>query len=72
MKKVLAGILAVMLTFSAAALPNALCPRQVLHAKTLGFTHPRTGERMFFDSQWPEDMTALIEKWRHYEPNTLN
>ena len=50
----------------------ALCPRQVLHAKTLGFTHPRTGERMFFDSSWPEDMTALIEKWRHYEPNTLN
>lgn len=48
-----------------------LCPRQVLHAKTLGFTHPRTGERMFFDSQWPEDMTALINKWRNYEPNTL-
>ena len=50
----------------------ALCPRQVLHAKTLGFTHPRTGERMFFDSQWPADMTALIAKWRAYEPNTLN
>ena len=50
----------------------ALCPRQVLHAKTLGFTHPRTGERMFFDSQWPADMTALINKWRAYEPNTLN
>ena len=50
----------------------ALCPRQVLHARTLGFTHPRTGERMFFDSEWPEDMTALIDKWRHYEPNTLN
>lgn len=49
----------------------ALCPRQVLHAKTLGFTHPRTGERMFFDSEWPEDMTSLINKWRHYEPNTL-
>ncbi len=49
----------------------ALCPRQVLHAKTLGFTHPRTGKRMFFDSQWPEDMTALINKWRNYEPNTL-
>ena len=46
----------------------ALCPRQVLHAKTLGFTHPRTGERMFFDSSWPEDMTNLINKWRHYEP----
>lgn len=49
----------------------ALCPRQVLHAKTLGFTHPRTGERMFFDSEWPEDMTNLITKWRNYEPNTL-
>lgn len=49
----------------------ALCPRQVLHAKTLGFTHPRTGERMFFDSEWPEDMTNLINKWRQYEPNTL-
>ena len=45
----------------------ALCPRQVLHARTLGFTHPRTGERMFFDSEWPADMTALIDKWRHYE-----
>lgn len=42
----------------------ALCPRQVLHAKTLGFTHPRTGERMFFDSQWPDDFRALIDKWR--------
>lgn len=50
----------------------ALCPRQVLHAKTLGFTHPRTGERMFFDSEWPADIDALISKWRHYEPNTLN
>ena len=45
----------------------ALCPRQVLHARTLGFTHPRTGERMFFDSEWPEDMTNLINKWRNYE-----
>ncbi|MBR5677913.1 MAG: RluA family pseudouridine synthase [Paludibacteraceae bacterium] len=49
----------------------ALCPRQVLHAKTLGFTHPRTGKRLFFDSEWPEDMTNLINKWRNYEPNTL-
>lgn len=48
-----------------------LCPRQVLHAKTLGFTHPRSGERMFFDSEWPTDITNLINKWRHYEPNTL-
>ncbi len=44
-----------------------LCPRQVLHAKTLGFTHPRTGERMFFDSEWPKDMSALIAKWRTYQ-----
>lgn len=50
----------------------ALCPRQVLHAKTLGFTHPTTGERMFFDSTWPPDIDALITKWRNYEPNTLN
>ena len=49
----------------------ALCPRQVLHAKTLGFTHPRTGERMFFDSPWPTDIEALIDKWRNYQPNTL-
>ena len=49
----------------------ALCPRQVLHAKTLGFTHPRTGKRLFFDSEWSEDMTNLINKWRNYEPNTL-
>lgn len=49
----------------------ALCPRQVLHAKTLGFTHPRTGERMFFDSEWPEDIESLIKKWRAYETNTL-
>ena len=49
----------------------ALCPRQVLHAKTLGFTHPRTGERMFFDSPWPTEIAALIDKWRNYQPNTL-
>ena len=50
----------------------ALCPRQVLHAKTLGFTHPRTGERMFFDSEWPKDMSALIEKWRTYQVGSLS
>ena len=49
----------------------ALCPRQVLHAKTLGFIHPRTGERMFFDSPCPTDIEALIDKWRNYQPNTL-
>ena len=43
-----------------------LCPRQALHAKTLGFTHPKTGERMFFDSDLPEDMSNLLNKWRNY------
>ncbi len=44
----------------------AACPRQALHAKTLGFTHPKTGEFMSFDSPLPEDMAALIEKWENY------
>ncbi len=43
-----------------------LCPRQALHAKTLGFTHPTTGERMLFDTALPDDMAAVIEKWRGY------
>ena len=43
-----------------------LCPRQVLHARTLGFVHPSTGQQMDFSSEWPDDMTALIEKWRRY------
>ncbi|MBR1480339.1 MAG: RluA family pseudouridine synthase [Paludibacteraceae bacterium] len=48
-----------------------LCPRQALHAKTLGFTHPTTGERLFFDSDWAPDFAALIDKWRSYQTNTL-
>jgi 23S rRNA pseudouridine1911/1915/1917 synthase len=44
----------------------AICPRQALHAKTLGFIHPATGEEMFFDSEVPDDMTKLIDKWRVY------
>ena len=43
-----------------------ICPRQALHAKTLGFVHPRTGKPVSFDSPLPEDMTALLEKWRKY------
>lgn len=46
-----------------------ICPRQALHAKTLGFVHPGTGKDIRFDSQLPEDMTALIEKWRKYSQN---
>ena len=44
----------------------ALCPRQALHAKTLGFQHPRTGEEMDFNSEVAADMQALVEKWRNY------
>lgn len=46
-----------------------VCPRQALHAKTLGFTHPVTGERMEFDSELPGDMAALLDKWRRYSPS---
>jgi 23S rRNA pseudouridine1911/1915/1917 synthase len=42
------------------------CPRQALHAKTLGFRHPVTGEQMDFTSEWAEDFAALIKKWRAY------
>lgn len=45
------------------------CPRQALHAMTLGFVHPRTGQEMFFTSPLPEDMTNLIDKWRNYISN---
>ncbi|MDR2389395.1 MAG: RluA family pseudouridine synthase [Tannerellaceae bacterium] len=44
----------------------SVCPRQALHAKTLGFVHPATGREMFFDSPCPPDMEQLIEKWRTY------
>jgi len=43
-----------------------ICPRQALHAKTLGFEHPRTGEMMHFESELPDDMQQLIDKWRNY------
>lgn len=43
-----------------------LCPRQALHAKELGFVHPRTGEYMMFNSELPQDIQELIEKWRKY------
>lgn len=46
-----------------------ICPRQALHAKTLGFVHPTTGEEMFFNSEIPEDMSALIKKWEEYYAN---
>jgi RluA family pseudouridine synthase len=41
-------------------------PRQALHAKTLGFVHPTTGEMMRFDTELPQDLKDCIEKWRGY------
>lgn len=46
------------------------CQRQALHAKTLGFVHPRTGLQMDFDSAWPADFDLLISKWRSYIKGT--
>ena len=43
-----------------------LCPRQALHAKELGFTHPTTGKEMQFNSELPDDMKAVMDKWRDY------
>ncbi len=43
-----------------------ILPRQALHARTLGFTHPRTGERMHFTSDLPEDLEQVLAKWRTY------
>jgi 23S rRNA pseudouridine1911/1915/1917 synthase len=43
-----------------------LCPRQALHARSLGFIHPETNERMFFEVEMPDEMLKLVDKWRNY------
>ena len=43
-----------------------LCPRQALHARTLGFRHPATGEDMDFSSDLAPDMQALLDKWERF------
>jgi len=43
-----------------------ICPRQALHARTLGFIHPASGEDVFFEAPLPADMEQVIEKWRQY------
>ena len=48
-----------------------ILPRQALHAKTLGITHPISGEKLFFDSEIPADMQALIDKWRKYTKDKI-
>jgi 23S rRNA pseudouridine1911/1915/1917 synthase len=44
----------------------SICPRHALHAKSLGFIHPKTRKEMRFDSEIPDDMQHVIEKWRRY------
>ena len=46
-----------------------VCPRQALHARTLGFIHPETGKEMFFESPIPGDMSSLLNKWRNLRSN---
>ena len=46
-----------------------ILPRQALHAKSLGFLHPSTGKYMHFDSDIPDDMQQVIDKWRNYTAN---
>lgn len=45
-------------------------PRQALHAKTLGFEHPTTGQQMHFDSPLPDDLASAIDRWRNYAANS--
>ncbi|MDR0939105.1 MAG: RluA family pseudouridine synthase [Mediterranea sp.] len=47
----------------------AVCPRQALHAMTLGFRHPVTGEEMDFTAPLPDDMRSLLDRWRSYISN---
>lgn len=49
-----------------------VCGRCALHAKTLGFIHPTTGKEILFESALPNDMSAVIEKWRNYLGNKNN
>jgi 23S rRNA pseudouridine1911/1915/1917 synthase len=43
-----------------------MIPRQALHARSLGFIHPANGQFIFFDSELPDDMSSVLEKWRKY------
>jgi 23S rRNA pseudouridine1911/1915/1917 synthase len=47
----------------------AIMPRQALHAATLGFVHPATGEKMFFEAPLPDEFKSVLEKWRKYWTN---
>ena len=44
-------------------------PRHALHARSLGFVHPSTGKYIYFESELPEDMRTVIDRWRNYVAN---
>jgi 23S rRNA pseudouridine1911/1915/1917 synthase len=48
-----------------------LMPRQGLHARSLGFVHPRTGQNMYFEADLPPDFAGVLEKWRNYNKHVL-
>ena len=48
-----------------------ILPRQALHAKTLGFNHPKTKENLSFDSEIPEDIQHCLDKWESYAKHQL-
>ena len=43
-----------------------ILPRQALHARSLGFHHPTSGEWMFFEKELPPDMEQVLDRWRNY------
>ncbi|MCE2787204.1 MAG: RluA family pseudouridine synthase [Bacteroidota bacterium] len=49
-----------------------LCPRQALHARSLGFIHPKTGKEVYFEAPLPDDMANVIEKWKAYHLSVLS
>ena len=49
-----------------------MIPRQALHAKSLGFTHPSSSEHIFFNSEVPEDFKQVVDKWRHYAVHKIS
>ena len=49
-----------------------IMPRQALHAKTLGFIHPKSHDYISFDSELPDDFKSVINKWDNYSKNSQN
>ena len=43
-----------------------IIPRQSLHARSIGFIHPKTGKKLSFTSELPDDMKEVLAKWEHY------